>query len=80
MERRIETMEALALRPAQAARMLNVSPKTLWTWTRRNMIPHVKIGSDRRPIILYPIAELRKWLSERAAGDAATRQADGPSP
>jgi excisionase family DNA binding protein len=57
---------ALALRPRQAAAALGISERTLWAWTKRGEIPHVRLGR----MVLYPVAELRTWLSERAEGRA----------
>ncbi|HOM19084.1 MAG TPA: helix-turn-helix domain-containing protein [Thermoguttaceae bacterium] len=57
----------LALRPREAARMLQVSPRTLWTWTRQGLLPCIKIGRA----VLYPTDSLRRWLAEQAGGQAA---------
>lgn len=59
----------LALRPRDAARMLAVSPRTLWEWTRAGLIPCVRIGTGRRKTVLYSVADLQAWLTRRA--DAA---------
>jgi len=53
----------LALRPGATARALHIAPRTLWSWTSRGLIPHIRVGRT----ILYPVAELEKWLAERAA-------------
>jgi excisionase family DNA binding protein len=55
----------LALRPRQAARALGLSVRHLWQLTRDGSIPHVRVG---RRAILYPVDELRAWLSRQAAG------------
>jgi len=62
---------ALALRPREAARALGVCGKTLWSWTKAGIVPHVRIGKA----ILYPVAELEAWLRQQAARQAA-RQAE----
>lgn len=54
--------ESLSLRPREAAEAIGVSERTLWTWTKEGIVPHVKIGGT----VLYPIAELRGWLSRKA--------------
>lgn len=64
-------MEPLALRPKEAAKLLQVSPRTLWAWTRQGLLPYVKIGRT----VLYPMASLQRWLAERAAQAAASPQA-----
>ncbi len=54
----------LALRPREAAAALGIGTRKLWELTASNSIPHVKL--DR--CVLYPVAELQRWLSERAEG------------
>ena len=57
----------LALRPREAARALNISPRLLWQLTRDGIVPHARIGSGRRKTILYPVAELQTWLAQQTA-------------
>ncbi|MSR59847.1 MAG: DNA-binding protein [Planctomycetaceae bacterium] len=52
----------LALRPREAAKALGVSERSLWEWTHRGDVPHVRIGRT----ILYPVDALRDWLNRRA--------------
>jgi excisionase family DNA binding protein len=54
----------LALRPAEAARVLGVSPSTL----RRLLpeIPHVRLAGA----VLVPVDGLRRWLEEQAKREA----------
>jgi len=63
-----QSLEPLALKPRQAARLLNISQRTLWAWTQDGRIPYVVMskGRDGRRTILYPVDDLRRWLSERA--------------
>jgi excisionase family DNA binding protein len=56
----------LALRPRDAARLLGISPRTLWGWTRAGLIPHVRVGVGGRRLILYPTSELKAWLAQHA--------------
>ncbi|MBX7168601.1 MAG: helix-turn-helix domain-containing protein [Pirellulales bacterium] len=61
-------IEALALRPREAAKALGLSPRTLWGLTApRGPIPCVRVGSGRRQSVLYPVADLRSFLAERAS-------------
>ena len=53
----------LALRPRDAARLLGVSPRTLWGWTRDGIVPCVRVGTGTRKIVLYPVTDLQTWLS-----------------
>ena len=45
----------LALRPRDAARMLGVSPRTLWGWTRAGIVPCVRVGTGKRKTVLYSV-------------------------
>lgn len=57
----------LVLKAPEAAKLLKVSERTLWTWTNSGVVPHLK----ERHVILYPIDALRDWLRRRA--DASLR-------
>jgi excisionase family DNA binding protein len=52
----------LAMRPREAAKALGVSERTLWEWTDRGVVPHVRLGKA----ILYPVDCLREWLKQGA--------------
>lgn len=53
----------LALRPAEAARMLGLGERKLWSMTRQGLLPHLRCGRA----ILYPVEQLKTWLAEQAA-------------
>ena len=59
----------LAMRPRDAARTLGISPRTLWEWTRDGIVPCVRVGTGKRKTVLYPVADLQAWLSQRAKTD-----------
>ena len=52
--------EPLLLDVRAAARLLGVSPRTLFTLTRQGL-PHVRIG--RR--VFYPLDKLREWVARK---------------
>ncbi len=56
----------LALRPKEAAKALGIGERKLWELTadRDSGIPHFKLGTA----VLYPVADLRRWLSDQAKG------------
>ena len=56
----------LAHRPRDAAKALGISERTLWTWTNDGIIPCVRVGSGKRRVVLYPVADLQAWLARRA--------------
>jgi len=53
----------------EAARMLGVSSRTVWTLTDSDSLPHLRIG--RR--VLYPVDALRRWTAERTRGGASAK-------
>ena len=59
-------MNALAVRPREAARMLGISPRYLLELTRRGEIPHIKAGRAT----LYAVDDLREWLRSRRVHSA----------
>lgn len=54
----------LSLRARDAARLLGISQRSLWTITKRGDIPHVRIGRT----VTYPVDGLRDWLKKRSKG------------
>lgn len=59
-------VDCLALRPRDAAKALGICIKTLWTHSfPRGSIPCVRIGNGARQAVLYPVAELQAWLSQK---------------
>ncbi len=54
---------ALAVNRREAASMLGISERLLWTWTKAGTIPHVRIGTR----VLYPVEQLRQWLGKQAS-------------
>ncbi|HOW74052.1 MAG TPA: helix-turn-helix domain-containing protein [Phycisphaerae bacterium] len=58
------TVEPLAVGVKGACELLGIGRRLLWILTNTNEIPHVRLG--RR--IIYPVADLRTWLSDRARG------------
>ena len=82
----------LALRPVNAARLLGVSPRTLWEWTRAGLIPSVRIGTgkidrvgEKRVFVKRKVQFERRPMGEAglgeqqiaAAGAAADRKVAG---
>jgi excisionase family DNA binding protein len=61
----------LALRPRDAAKALGISPRLLWQLTKDGRVPCVRVGSGKRKTVLYPLADLKAWLSQQA--EAAKR-------
>lgn len=53
----------LALRPREAAKSLSISLRHLYQLTVDNLIPCIKVGSGKRKTVLYPVADLQRWLS-----------------
>lgn len=54
--------DRLAVNRREAARMLGISERLLWTWTNSGRVPHARMGGR----ILYPLDLLRAWLRKQA--------------
>jgi len=48
-------------RGAEAAKYLNISPRHLWTLTKRGEIPRIKMGR----IVRYDVNALAQYVSQR---------------
>jgi len=62
------TLPPLLFTEREAARMLSISPRTLWALAACGEIRTVKIGAAKR----YPLVELRRWIDaklDRRAGE-----------
>jgi len=65
-----EPSAALAVTETAAARLLSISPRTLWQLRRDGRGPaHAMIGSSIR----YPVAELHRYLAEQQAANTTIR-------
>lgn len=62
MRRQDERGELLAVSAAEAARMLGISERHLWTITNRGQVPCVRLGKR----VLYVVTQLREWLNAGA--------------
>ena len=59
---RVAEVPRLALRPAEAAKALGVSERTLWEWQAAGALPCVRRGR----LTLFPVAALSAWLERQA--------------
>jgi excisionase family DNA binding protein len=60
----------LLLSAREAAKVLSVSERTLWSWTSpRGTIPTVRLGHR----VLYSILALEQWIAAQAAGSQAAQ-------
>lgn len=58
----------LSLRPRDAAKALGISTRTLWGLSApRGPIPCLRVGHGKRPSVLYPVSELKAWLSQQSS-------------
>jgi predicted DNA-binding transcriptional regulator AlpA len=58
--------EPIAVDQATMARMLGVSDKTFRDWCALGDVPTFKRGN----VVRYPIADVRKWMSDRSTREA----------
>ncbi len=54
----------LLLTARQAAQVLAISPRKVWSLTASGEVPHVRIGRSVR----YSTADLQRWIDERRIG------------
>jgi excisionase family DNA binding protein len=54
-------MDKLLLNATETARALSISTKTLWSMTKKGMIPCVRIGVR----VLYSPVDLDKWVESQ---------------
>ncbi|GDX95883.1 hypothetical protein LBMAG47_15470 [Planctomycetia bacterium] len=62
----------LAMKPVVAAKAIGVSPRTLWSLTKRGEVPHARIGRS----VVYPTAAILAWLDRLAANPPVKRPDD----
>ena len=56
--------EILLVSPREAARVLNISERSLHTWTKAGMIPVVRIGKSVR----YSLDSLKEFIEKAEKG------------
>ena len=66
--------QPVVLRCREAAKVLGVSSRTLWLWTKAGIIPHVRVGLGRRKTILYPLDEIKAWLARQSQAQVDGRK------
>lgn len=54
----------LLLRPKEAAELLSISPRKLWSLTASGSIPYLRIGR----LVRYSFDSLRDWIDEQSKG------------
>jgi len=62
-------MEKL-LTPESVCEILGIEKSTLYSWTRRGMIPHLKVNG----LLRFREAEMTKWLKSRERGNIIGRE------
>jgi hypothetical protein len=60
----LSAQQPLLVSAPQAADMMGIGTRLLWSETNRRTIPHVRIG--RR--VLYSVTSLQKWIESREKG------------
>lgn len=59
-------VDRIAVKPSEAARLLDISRPTLYRWMAREDFPVCRIGGCVR----IPVADLRDWVkAQRRAGE-----------
>lgn len=52
----------------EAASMLSICPRSLWTLRTAGEIPHVRVGRSVR----YAVADLERWIEQQRHGSATS--------
>lgn len=60
-EYRTDSLELLTIEDVAA--LLKVSPKTIYNWTYRDIIPHLKLG---RGILRFRREEIIGWMNQQS--------------
>lgn len=58
------TPDRLLVSAAEAARLLSISPRTLWSMTTSGELPCVRV----RRRVLYAVADLREYVDAKKEG------------
>jgi excisionase family DNA binding protein len=64
-------MEKL-LTPEDVCRILGIERSTLYSWTRKDLIPHVKING----LLRFREEEMASWLKSRERGNIIGREVE----
>lgn len=67
MTRNPQHAEPLLLTLHETARLLKLSPRTVWQWAADGKLPHLHIGRCLR----FPRRELEAWISEQVGRQLA---------
>ncbi len=59
-------LDQLLLSTKQAAEMLAISKRKLWSMTVGGELPHLRIGRSVR----YPVGDLQTWIAKNTKGGA----------
>ena len=59
---RADSLQPIAVREREAARLLGISPKSVFNLTKAGVLPSIKLGGCR----LYSVAALQRWIDEQA--------------
>lgn len=69
----VPDLPPLAVGAQQAAAMLGISDRKLWSMTQAGEIPHVRLGGR----VLYRVRTLDAWLAERETAGMAEAEVEG---
>lgn len=56
---------SLAMRAAEVAQVLGVSPKTVYAWAKQGKIPHIPMSQR---VVLFHRAVFEEWLRKKVVG------------
>lgn len=56
------------LTPAEAAALLEMNPRTLIAWARKNYVPAHGLGEGKRRLWRFLESELVEWVAQQGTG------------
>jgi predicted DNA-binding transcriptional regulator AlpA len=59
--------QRMLIPPRDAARMLSISEKNLWTLTKKGAIPAIRVGARS---VRYCVAQLERWIADQPTAAA----------
>jgi predicted DNA-binding transcriptional regulator AlpA len=65
--------DRLSLRPNEAAKCPGISPRKLFELTKNGTVPHIKLGTAQRAIVLYRLADLDAWLASKTTSQEVSQ-------
>ena len=70
----------ICLRLSQVAKVLGLSPRTVWAMAKSGRIPCLRVGDGKKKVLLFPLDLLKEWIRAEAlqcTADQAAQENEG---